>query len=58
MKKKFVISYYADSDYQHFSVDASCLSEAGKTANAYALRTGAIIVGVFPERLLKMYRHE
>ena len=58
MKKKFVIFYYADSDYQHFSVDASSLSDAEKTANAYALRTGAIIVGVFPERLLKMYRHE
>lgn len=58
MKKKFVIFYYADSDYRHFSVDAPSLTDAEKTADAYALRTGAIIVGVFPERLLKMYRHE
>lgn len=58
MKKKFVIFYYADSDYQHFSVESSTLSEAEKTANAFALRTGAIIVGVFPERLLKKYRNE
>lgn len=58
MKKKFVIFYYADSDYQYFSVEDSCLGNAAKTANAFALRTGAIIVGVFPERLLKMYHHE
>ena len=58
MKKKFVVLYYADSDYRHFSVDASSFSDAEKTANAYALRTGAIIVGILLERLLKMYRHE
>lgn len=58
MEKKFVIFYSADSDYRHFSVEASSLSDAEKTANAFALRTGAIIVGVFPERLLKMYCHE
>nr|DAW00364.1 MAG TPA: hypothetical protein [Microviridae sp.] len=30
MKKKFVVFYYADSDYRHFSVDASSLSDAEK----------------------------
>lgn len=58
MKKKFVIFYCADSDYRHFSVEASSFSDAEKTANAFALRTGAIIAGVIPEHLLKMYRHE
>lgn len=53
MEKKFVVFYQADSDYQHFFVKASSLSAAEETANAYALRTGAIIVGVFPEYLLK-----
>lgn len=53
MEKKFVVFYQADSDYQHFFVEASSLSDAEKTANAFALRTGAIIVGIFPEHLLK-----
>lgn len=58
MKKKFVFFYYADSDYRHFSVDAPSLTDAEKNTDAYALRTGATIVGVFPGSLLKMYRHE
>lgn len=58
MEKKFVVFYHADSDYRHFSVEASSLSDAEKTANAFALRTGAIIVGIIPEYLLKMYRYE
>nr|DAR53023.1 MAG TPA: hypothetical protein [Microviridae sp.] len=52
MKDKFVIFYYADSDYLHFFVDASSLVDAEKSANAFALKTGAIIVGV-PSHLLK-----
>lgn len=46
MKEKFVIFYYADSDYRHFSVNASSLVDAEKFANAFALKTGAIIVGI------------
>lgn len=53
MEKEFVIFYQANSDYQRFFVEASSLSDAEKTANAFALRTGAIIVGVFPKYLLK-----
>lgn len=53
MEKKFVIFYYADSDYRHFSVEASSFSDAEKTANAFALRVGAIIVGILSEHLLK-----
>lgn len=30
MKDKFVVFYYADSDYLHFSVDASSLFDAEK----------------------------
>ena len=58
MKEKFVIFYYADSDYHHFSVDASSLVDADKFANAFALKTGAIIVGIVPLHLLKTYRYE
>lgn len=58
MKEEFVIFYYADSDYRHFSVDASSLVDAEKSANAFALKTGAIIVGIVPLYLLKMYRYE
>lgn len=32
MEKKFVVFYHADSDYRHFSVEASSLSDAEKTA--------------------------
>lgn len=53
MEKKFVVFYHADSDYRHFPVEASSLGDAEKTANAFALRTGAIIVGIFPQHLLK-----
>lgn len=58
MKEKFVIFYCVDSDYRHFSVDASSLVDAGKFANAFALKTGAIIVGIVPFHLLKTYRYE
>lgn len=58
MKEKFVIFYCADSDYRHFSVDASSLVDADKFANAFALKTGAIIVGIVPLYLLKTYRYE
>lgn len=58
MKEKFVIFYYSGSDYCHFSVDASSLVDAEKSANAFALKTGAIIVGIVPLYLLKMYRYE
>lgn len=58
MKEKFVIFYYADSDYRHFSVNASSLVDAEKFANAFALKTGSIIVGIVPLFLLKRYRYE
>ena len=58
MKVEFVIFYYADSDYCHFFVDASSLVDAEKFANAFALKTGAIIIGIVPSYLLKMYRYE
>lgn len=58
MKDKFVIFYYADSDYRHFSVDASSLVDAEKSANAFALKTGAIIVGIVLLHSLKTYRYE
>lgn len=58
MEKKFVVLYQANSDYRYFSVKASSLSDAEKTANTFALRTGAIIVGIFSEYLLKKYCHE
>lgn len=57
-KEKFVIYYYANSDYFHFYVDASSLKDAEKSANAFALETGAIIVGIIPLYLLKKYRYE
>lgn len=57
-KEKFVVFYCADSDYRYFSVDASSLVDAEKSANAFALKTGAIIVGIVPLYLLKMYRYE
>lgn len=58
MKEKFVIFYSVNSDYCHFSVDASSLGDAEESANAFALKTGAIIVGIVPLYLLKMYHYE
>lgn len=58
MKDKFVIFYYADSDYRHFFCGCFSLVDAEKSANAFALKTGAIIVGIVPLYLFKMYRYE
>lgn len=58
MKEKFVVFYCADSDYRHFSVEASSIVDAEKSAIVFALKTGAIIIGIVPLCLLKMYRYE
>lgn len=58
MTEKFVVFYSVDSDYCHFFVDASSLGDAEKFADAFALKTGSIIVGIVPLRLFKMYHYE
>ena len=58
MKQRFVIFYSLASDYDSVSVDAESLREAIAISRAFERKTGAIIVGVVPEYLLKMYRYE
>lgn len=57
-KKRFVIFYYLASDYDKVFVFAESLKEAVATADAFSRKSGAIIVGVFPDYLLNAWKHE
>lgn len=59
-KERFVIFYYSHADYSHVYVDAVDLSDALAYANSFAAKSGATIIGVFPEYLysLKAFNHE
>ena len=54
---KYVIFYYLVSDYDKVFVDAESLRDATSIANAFSRKSGAIIVGICPEWLLKVYCH-
>lgn len=59
-KERFVIFYYLHADYSHVYVNAVDLSDALASANSFAAKSGATILGVFPEYLysLKAFKHE
>lgn len=57
-KERFIIFYYLHADYSHVCVDAVDLSDAFAYANSFAAKSGATILGVFPEYLLNVWRHE
>lgn len=57
-EKRFVIFYYSHGDYSHVYVNAVDLSDALACANSFAAKSGATILGVFPEYLLNFLRHE
>ena len=57
-KERFVIFYYSHGDYSHVYVNVVDLSDALACANSFAAKSGATILGVFPEYLLNFLRHE
>lgn len=59
-KERFVIFYYLHADYSRVYVDAEDLSDALVSANFFAAKFGATIIGVFPEYLysLKSFKYE
>lgn len=56
--KKYIIFYKGDSEFDSFSVMSESLKDASAAADAFALRTGSIIVGICPESLLNVHHHE
>lgn len=55
---RYIIFYYLASEYDKVLVDARCLSDAITIADSFSCKTGAAVVGVCPELLLKKYYHE
>jgi hypothetical protein len=55
---KYIIFYCLASEYDKVLVDARCLSDAIVIADSFSCKTGAVIVGVCPELLLRKYYHE
>lgn len=55
---RYIIFYYLASEYDKVLVDARCLSDATVIADSFSHKTGAVIVGICPELLLKKYYHE
>lgn len=53
--KKFIIFFKGDSEFDSISVMSESLKDASATADAFALRTGAVIVGICPEFLINNY---
>ena len=51
--KRYVIFYCLASDYNDVIVDAESLKEAALIADSFSRKTGAIIVGICAEYLLK-----
>ena len=45
-------------EFLHVYVDAVDLSDSLAYANSFAAKSGATILGVFPEYLLNVWRHE
>lgn len=54
---KFVIFFKRDSEFDSTFVMVDSLKDASSAADAFALRTGAVIVGICPEFLLNNYHH-
>lgn len=56
--KKYIIFYKKDSEFDSFLVISESLKHASAIADAFALRTGAIIIGIRPEFLLNTCYYE
>ena len=56
--KKYIIFYKKDSEFDSVFVMSESLKDASATVDAFALRTGAIIVGICPEFILNNYRND
>lgn len=56
--EKYVIFYCLVSDYDYVYVDAESLEDASATADAFSRKSGATIVGICPEYLLRTWYHE
>lgn len=55
---RYVIFYYLAFDYDKVCVDAESLSDAISISEAFSRKSGAAILGVCPEFLLKHWYHE
>lgn len=55
--EKYVIFYRLPSGYDKVLVDAESLQDATSIADAFSRKSGAIIIGICPELLLKTYCH-
>lgn len=55
--EKYIIFYCLASVYDMVFVDAESLQDAIITADAFSAKSGAVIVGIFPELLLNVYSH-
>lgn len=54
---KYVIFYYLAADYDYVYVNAESLENASSIADAFRLKSGAVIVGICPEFLLNTWCH-
>jgi hypothetical protein len=55
--KKYIIFYSLDLDYNKVLIEAKSLKDAVATADAFSRKTGAIVVGVCLELLVKVYSY-
>lgn len=55
---RYVIFYYLAFDYDKVCVDAESLSDVISISKAFSRKSGATILGVCPEFLLKHWYHE
>nr|DAF11464.1 MAG TPA: hypothetical protein [Microviridae sp.] len=55
---KYVVFYYLASDYDSIYINAESLKDASAIADAFSRKSGATIVGICPEYLLNLWRHE
>lgn len=56
--KKYVIFYCLASDSDFFYVNAESLEDAFAAADVFSRKSGAIIIGICPEFILKTWYHE
>lgn len=54
---RYVIFYCLGFDYNKVFIEAKLLKDAVATADAFSRKTGAVIIGVCPESLVKSCYH-
>ena len=55
---KYVIFYYLVFDYDCVHVIAESIEDASAVSDAFSYKSGATIVGIFPEYLLNTWHYE